>query len=84
MPCRTQDNESKGKIRLSLKDLHFAHCDSAGGPFSFPDVPFEWDRTSEESPLIVYTDNSLAGAIDRPDRRKVAWLVESPLATAKA
>ena len=72
------------KLRISLKDIHFAHCESVGGPFSFPAVPFEWDRATDESPLIVYTDNSLEEAVDQSYRQKVAWLVESPLATAKA
>ena len=74
----------KEKLRLSLRDIHFAHCESAGGPFCFPDVPFAWDRATDKSSLIVYTDNSLEEAVDQPDRRKVAWLVESPLATSKA
>jgi hypothetical protein len=78
-------NDPHEKVVFSLRDEHFAHCESAGGPFAFPDLPFGWDRSaSRQHRLTVYTDNSLTEATNQTSGAKAAWLVESPLATAAA
>jgi hypothetical protein len=86
--CRMTTNSlieiAQEKIRISLHDIHFAHSESAGGPLPLPDLPFTWDRKIGNHEVAVYTDNSLKDAEAGSDSKKVAWLIESPVITAKA
>jgi hypothetical protein len=75
---------AREKIRMSLHDIHFAHSESSGGPLPLPDLPFTWDRNVGDHEIAVYTDNSLKVAETPSRSKKVAWLIESPLITAKA
>jgi hypothetical protein len=71
---------------IGLRDRLFAHTTCVGGPFPFPNLPFRWDRrTTDQRRLTVYTDDSLAEVTHSRDHgAKVAWLLESPLATRYA
>ncbi|MCS6243031.1 MAG: hypothetical protein H2172_04120 [Opitutus sp.] len=73
------------RIKIGLRDKMFAHAKTAGsGVLDFPNLPFEWDRSSAVSPLTVYTDENVADAVALESQTKVAWLYESPEVTRKA
>jgi len=69
---------------IGLRDKLFAHCECPGGPFPFPEVPFAWDRSGSENSLVVYTDESLLEAKAQACGKRVAWLLESPLAAKRS
>lgn len=62
----------------------FAHAETAGsGVLKFPDLPFEWDRSSNMHALTVFTDENLVEVSEIQSAKKVAWLYESPEVTKK-
>ncbi len=69
------------KIQVELRDRMFAHVETAGGPLSWPDLPFRWDRSGTRRDIVIFTDTSLLEAEKRDDCYKIAWLLESPRAT---
>jgi hypothetical protein len=70
---------------IGLRDREFAHNQTAGNVgLPWPDVGFRWDRSDARHPVTVYTDTALTDAPEGADPRPVAWLLESPLVTARA
>ena len=73
------------RIKIGLCDKMFTHAKTVGsGVLDFPDLPFEWDRSSHTHPITVFTDENIAEASEHPSPHKIAWLYESPEVTRKA
>ena len=73
------------RIKIGLRDKMFAHARTAGsGVLDFPNLPFEWDRSSHIHSMTVFTDDNVGDAPPHQSPHKVAWLLESPEVTRKA